>query len=97
VAANADSVSRSWMLTIADQTVTVDQAPAQATTTVTGKVSGLLGVCPVLTFVVDGRTVVTVAATEFNKQCDDLKNGRDVSVEGSVQIDGTILATLVRW
>jgi hypothetical protein len=97
VAANTDSVSRSGTLTIADQTVTVDQAPAQATTTVTGKVSGLLGVCPALTFVVDGRTVVTVAATEFNKHCDDLKNGRDVSVEGSVQIDGTILATLVRW
>jgi hypothetical protein len=65
-------------------------------TTVTGEVSDLEGECPTLTFVVDGHRVRTDAATEFNKGCGGLKNGREVSVEGSVQIDGTILATRVR-
>ena len=96
VASNAESVPRSGTLTIAGQTVTVDQAAGPVMTTVTGEVSDLQGDCPTLTFVVGGRRVRTDAATEFNMGCGGLKNGREVSVEGSVQIDGTILATRVR-
>jgi hypothetical protein len=95
VASNAESVTRSGTLTIAGQTVTVDQAAGPVMTTVTGKVSKLEGDCPTLTFVVDGRRVRTDAATEFNKDCVGLKNKQEVSVEGSVEVDGTILATRV--
>jgi len=95
VAANTGA-AREGTLTIAGQTVTVDQAAGPVITTVTGKVSDLQGECPTLTFVVDGRRVRTDAATEFDMGCGGLKNGRKVSVEGSVQIDGTILATRVR-
>jgi hypothetical protein len=96
VAANTGA-AREGTLTIAGQTVTVDQAAGPETTTITGKVSNLQGVCPILTFVVGGRTVLTLAATEFSKDCGGLKNKQEVSVEGSVQIDGTILATRVLW
>jgi len=96
VASNAESVPRSGTLTIAGQTVTVDQAAGPEMTTVTGEVSDLQGECPTLTFVVDGRRVRTDAATEFNMGCGGLKNGREVSVEGKVQIDGSILATRVQ-
>jgi hypothetical protein len=95
VEANAGT-AREGTLTIAGKTVTVDQAAALEMTTVTGKVSHLQGDCPTLTFVVDGRRVRTDAATEFNKDCGGMKNKQEVSVEGSVQIDGTILATHVR-
>jgi Domain of unknown function (DUF5666)/Putative binding domain, N-terminal len=95
VALNAESVPRSGTLTIAGQTVTVDQAAGPVMTTVTGEVSDLQGECPTLTFVVDGRRVRTDAATEFNKDCVGLKNKQEVSVEGSVEVDGTILATRV--
>jgi len=92
VAANTGA-AREGTLTIAGQTVTVDQAAGPVITTVTGKVSDLQGECPTLTFVVDGRRVRTDAATEFDMGCGGLKNGRKVSVEGSVQSDGSILAT----
>jgi len=92
VAANTGA-AREGTLTIAGQTVTVDQAAGPVLTTVTGEVSDLQGECPTLAFVVDGRRVRTDAATEFNMGCGGLKNGRKVSVEGSVQSDGSILAT----
>jgi len=96
VASNAESVPRSGTLTIAGQTVKVDQAAGPVMTTITGELSDLQGDCPTLTFVVGGRRVRTDAATEFVMGCGGLKNGREVSVEGNVQIDGTILATRVR-
>jgi hypothetical protein len=92
VAANTGA-AREGTLTIAGQTVTVDQAAGPVMTTVTGEVSDLQGECPTLTFVVDGRRVRTDAATDFKMGCGGVKNGRKVSVQGSVQIDGTILAT----
>jgi hypothetical protein len=95
-APNPSRAARTGALTIAGQTVTVDQAAGPVMTTVTGEVSDLQGDCPTLNFVVGGRRVRTDAATEFDKGCGGLKNGREVSVEGSVQIDGTILATHVR-
>jgi Domain of unknown function (DUF5666)/Putative binding domain, N-terminal len=95
VAANTGT-AREGTLTIAGRTVTVDQAAGLVMTTVTGEVSDLQGDCPTLTFVVDGRRIRTDAATDFKMGCGGLKNGREVSVEGSVQIDGTILATHVR-
>jgi hypothetical protein len=61
-----------------------------------GEVSNLIGRCPTLRFRVEGTTVWTTAATEFRKmRCDDMRNGRDVEVEGLRQSDGTVFATRI--
>jgi hypothetical protein len=58
-----------------------------------GKISDLTGSCPAVTFVLEGRTVRTNAATVYDDtRCDKLKNGMKVEVEGVVQPDGVVLA-----
>jgi len=52
------------------------------------------GRCPGVTFVVKTTTVVADGATEYHKgDCDDLRNGRNASVTGTVQLDRTLHAT----
>jgi hypothetical protein len=60
---------------------------------VDGRVSLLNGVCPILEFHVDGRTVVTVPTTDFRKMsCDDMRNHLKVRVRGVIQVGGIVIA-----
>jgi hypothetical protein len=60
----------------------------------TGIVSGLGGVCPAITFVVDGTQAVEANEfTEFkNTTCPSVINGATVEVSGTVQPGGSVLA-----
>jgi len=63
-----------------------------------GTVSGLSlpAVCPAITFVVATRTVVTNAATVFaGGTCVQVLNGVNVRVRGTLQANGTVLASRV--
>jgi hypothetical protein len=63
-----------------------------------GAVAGLAGTCPAITFTVGtAKTkVATNDKTSFGHSlCTDLVNGADVEVGGTVQTDGSILATRV--
>lgn len=98
VAANTSPAGRSGTLTVAGQTVVVNQAGPPDVVSVTGVVAGLQGECPVITFTVGTRLVRTDASTQFQDgTCNNtLKDGRTVTAEGSIQSDGSLLASVVR-
>ena len=96
VAANPGPEGRSVTLTVAGQTVVVNQAGPPAVVSVTGVVAGLQGECPVITFTVGTRLVRTDASTQFQSGCNSVRNGRTFAAEGSIQLDGSLLARLVR-
>jgi hypothetical protein len=59
-------------------------------------VSNLLGVCPLLSFTVDGRTVTTLPTTLFlGDGCSRIKNRTNVSAQGTLQVGGLVLATQI--
>jgi len=63
-----------------------------------GAVGGLKGVCPAVTFGVNGYDIVTDAATTYAPVapgCSGLKSGSKVLVDGIVQADGSVLATSI--
>ena len=61
-----------------------------------GPVSQLTGSCPSLRFVIDGRDVITDAATRFTKgHCRQVENGLEVTVEGERLTSGAVLASKV--
>jgi hypothetical protein len=67
-----------------------------------GSLGGLKGMCPSISFGVNGYTVKADGDTEYlpdtpapGLQCTDLKNGMKVGVEGGRQADGSVLATTV--
>jgi hypothetical protein len=61
-----------------------------------GAISGLSGACPVLRFMLGGRTVRTSASTEFDAApCPNLLSGDHAEVHGLLQSDGSVLATKV--
>jgi hypothetical protein len=60
-----------------------------------GTVSGLTGTCPVLTFVLNGTTVITNNATKFEDNCGAVRNGRRAKAVGVRQANGQLLATKV--
>lgn len=63
-----------------------------------GVVSGFSGAatCPAVTFMIGATKVTTSAATVFDDvTCATLLNGAIVEVEGAMQADGSILATMV--
>lgn len=65
---------------------------------IAGSVGGLKGTCPVLTFGVNGYSIVTSAVTTFGPgatACASLKSGSKVEVEGTKQADGTVKADKV--
>ena len=97
-AAHTGTSPRSASLTIAAQTVTVNQAGAPlVSSTLSGAISSLQGQCPTLTFVVNARTVRTTSSTNFRGgPCNSIDDGDDVTVEGSVGADNSITATIVR-
>jgi len=103
VAANSTSSSRSGTVTVNGVRVTVTQAagssqqPPPPSLSFDGTVSNLFGVCPVLTFTVAGRQVVTDVNTRFTGgNCGSVRNGRSVEIEGE-PLSGTVVrATRVR-
>jgi hypothetical protein len=103
IAANGTSSSRSATLFVNDARVTLTQSagssqqPPPPSLTFNGAVSSLAGVCPVITFNVAGRQVVTDANTRFTGgNCSSVRNGRSVEIEGE-SLSGTVVrATRVR-
>jgi hypothetical protein len=63
---------------------------------VSGRVEGLSGSCPALRFTVRGSVVVTSAQTDFRRgRCRDVRNGLDVTVDGTRRSDDSIEARRV--
>jgi hypothetical protein len=63
-----------------------------------GAVSGLGGTCPAVTFTLDGRAVAATAATHFVQvTCATLANGMTVRVKGTVQGDGSVVASQIQF
>jgi hypothetical protein len=70
--------------------------PPPPTTQLSGTLSGLSGKCPTVSFTVSSKTVTTTSATAFpGTACKDLRTGRAVSVTGTVQSNGSVVATIV--
>ena len=63
----------------------------------TGRVDQLKGSCPVISFTVDKtHSVQTTSATDFQGgPCKDIKNRDTVTVQGSQQADGVVIAATV--
>src|SRR5262249_27289658 len=69
------------------------QSSAAGHSQVSGALTGLAGACPNLTFSVSGTTVSTDATTSFGAGgCAAALNGSHVTVQGSLQGDGSMLA-----
>lgn len=69
---------------------------AGATVQLVGTVSDLTGKCPNLTINLSGTVVVTNASTTFlNGHCPDVKNKETLTVVGTAQPDGSVVATQV--
>jgi hypothetical protein len=65
--------------------------------TLSGTVESVGGSCPALTFVLQGRRVVTSGDTEFIKgDCRQLRDGTEVVAEGTPGADGRVRADSVR-
>jgi hypothetical protein len=63
---------------------------------VTGTISALTGSCPAVTFTLERKTIRTGATTSFgDAKCADAKNDVKVTVTGTSQADGSVLATKV--
>jgi hypothetical protein len=81
-------------------TIEDDAAPeAEAEVEVKGTIAGLgtTGSCPSLRFSVANRTVVTNAATSFERvACNALRNGNRVEVKGKGEPNGQVTASRVR-
>ena len=61
-----------------------------------GTVLTLTGKSPTLTFIVRTRLITTSSATTFSGgKCDDVKNGKQVEVDGTTQSNGSVKATRV--
>jgi hypothetical protein len=58
----------------------------------------LIGVCPLLSFTLDGRNVRTLPTTLFlGDGCSKVKNGTKVTVRGTLQVGGLVLATQIEF
>jgi hypothetical protein len=86
IAANTGSADRTGSFSVAGTTLSVTQsgtAPPAPTITLSGRVAGFSGACPVTTFTVDGQAVTTSAATRYQSgSCGKLKDGEAVIVRG---------------
>src|SRR5262245_6087692 len=61
-----------------------------------GVVSNLSGRCPLITFNAVGCTVAADGSTEYRKSdCNDVRNGRDVSVRGVTDANSRVYATRI--
>jgi hypothetical protein len=86
VAANETSVSRTATITVAGQTHLVTQAAGRPRRVeVEGRVSDLSGTCPTSPSPwADGRSPPTRAREWDDGRCTDMRNGREVEVDGEV-------------
>ena len=103
IAANGTTSGRSATLIVGDARVMLTQAagssqqPPSPTLSFEGSVSNLIGVCPVLTFNVAGRQVVTDSNTRFTGgNCNSVRNGRSVEIEAEPISGNVVRATRVR-
>jgi hypothetical protein len=107
IASNGTSSSRTATLVVNEARATVTQAaaatpqpPSQPPSTVvsfSGSVSNLIGVCPIVGFTVAGRQVITDTNTRFNGgNCNSLRNGMAVEIEGEQLTNSVVRATRVR-
>ena len=73
------------------------KAPAATTVTLTGFISGSTGTCPAVTFTVQSTKVTVNSSTTFpSTTCADAtKNDANVTVTGTKQADGSVVATSV--
>jgi hypothetical protein len=96
-AAANTGAARTGTLTVAGQTVTVNQAAlvGEVTVTVEGDIAQFAGDCPDVTFSVGSDSVQTTAATTYKHGgCTKLKDGVSVRVTGPrAPVTGTIAAT----
>jgi hypothetical protein len=95
VAANVQTATRTGVVVIGGQTVTVTQAGFSGQdVTLTDVISNLSGSCPNRQFTMSGATVIVTSGTKYmgKNDCGDLRDGRTVRVRGRGQADGTILA-----
>ncbi|MDP6580016.1 MAG: DUF5666 domain-containing protein, partial [Vicinamibacterales bacterium] len=78
---------------IAARKIQIKADAASGRVVLEGKVSGLRGDCPTVTFVINGVQIVTNELTTFNgSPCATLQNGQRVTVSGLAQADGTVAA-----
>lgn len=109
VTANTGTSSRVGTITIGGATHTIRQDAAGSSGGGGGggggeepriDLSGLAllvqGSCPSISFIVDLRRVFTNGDTKFRPDCQSIRTGTDVRVEGRVQSDGRVRATEVR-
>jgi hypothetical protein len=70
--------------------------PTTTTVSVKGTVNDFAGSCPAVSFKLEGKKVITSAATRYeNSVCADVKSGVIVAVTGTVQVDGSIQALAI--
>lgn len=70
--------------------------PPPQTVSLSGTISGFSGACPAISFTVSSTSVFAISSTAYSGgKCSDLKNGKNVTVTGTVQADGRVLATLI--
>jgi hypothetical protein len=62
---------------------------------VTGSMGSVKGTCPALSFSVNGYRVTTGLGTAFTPDCSTFKSGTKALVQGTVQADGSVIATVV--
>lgn len=79
--------------TLVAHTVEFDHGDDDGRIEVAGTVARVEGTCPALRIVVERRTVVTTATTEFRRgTCDQIRPEVRIRVRGRLQADGTVLA-----
>lgn len=77
--------------------ITIDDDADGGEFEIEGSAGGVKGTCPVLTFGVNGYDVTTSASTIFEGgTCASLKSGSKITVKGTAQAGGPVLATRVR-
>jgi hypothetical protein len=96
IAPNPAGSERTGSISIAGTTLSVTQAGEPIT--LRGDVANLSGSCPGVTFVLDGRTVVSSGSTNFKGgNCPKLKNGQAVIVRGMLTSEGIVDAIEIEF
>lgn len=82
---------------IAARLIEIDDDAEGGAFEIEGSAGGVKGACPALTFSVNGFTVSTDSSTTFEGgACSTLRSGDKVSVKGTKQANGSVLATRVK-
>lgn len=100
VQGNPTGQPRTTTLTVAGRSVAVSQRAPEArqaeSVRLEGQASQVSGVCPTLSFIIEGRRVQTSSDTHFvANNCSRVRTGATLDVRGDVQPSGVVLATRV--